>query len=286
MRTGIAAAAALAALVWAAPAPAGVDLYEAACDGTLGIERAGTVRSPLLDEISGIVASRSRPRLLWALNDSGDAPRVYALTLAGRLVQTVEVGNARAIDWEDLARGPGPRPGVDLLYAADIGDNKGERRAITVYRFPEPRPGVAVVRARRITLRYPTGPRDAEALLVDPLRGTLVVLTKALGRSEIYTSPASGGTLRRIATLPLLAPVTAADVSAAGDLVVVRTYLSVLLWRRPPGTPLGAAFQGRPCEAPAPAERQGEAVAFTARATGLVTIGEGLRPAVNLIRAR
>ena len=41
-----------------------------------------------------------------------------------------------------------------------------------------------------LTLTYADGPRDAEALLVDPDDGTIVVVTKALlGAAEVWVTP-------------------------------------------------------------------------------------------------
>jgi hypothetical protein len=258
-------------------------LYEAACDGRLRVERTGTVRSPALDELSGIVASRSRPGTYWVVNDSGGGPRIYAIGLTGRLLQAVRIRAAPTLDWEDLALGPGPSPGVDYLYAADIGDNDAVRRQVELARVPEPAPGQTAARATRILLHYPDGPRDAEALLVDPRRGTIVVVTKAIGGARVSEAPAGGGRLRRVGSVSTLAPVTGASVSGRGDVVALRTYLSVLVWRRAPGTPLAAAFAGRACTAPSPPERQGEAVAIAANGNRLVTVGEGRHPPIYAI---
>lgn len=258
-------------------------LYEAACADTLRVERAGTVRSLALDELSGIVASRSRPGTYWVVNDSGGGARLFALGLSGRVRQTVAVTGAPAIDWEDVALGPGPRPGVDYLYVADIGDNDTERRQVEVARVPEPAPGRSAARATRLVFRYPDGPRNAEALVVDPRRRTIVVVAKAIGGAGVYEAPARGGLLRRVGSVSTLAPVTGASVSAGGDVVVLRTYGSVLLWRRPSGAPLAAAFAGRSCAAPSPPERQGEAVAIASDGSRLVTVGEGSRPPIYTI---
>jgi hypothetical protein len=275
--------AALVAGGWTTGSPS---LYDEACAGGLRVQRTGTVRSPALDELSGIVASRSRPGTYWVVNDSGGGARIYAIGLGGRLRQTVHVDGAPAIDWEDVALGPGPSAGVDYLYVADIGDNDGVRRQIELARLPEPRRGQAAARATRIVLRYPDGPRDAEALVVDPRRGTIVVVAKAIGGARVYEAPARGGRLRRVGTVATLAPVTGASVSASGDVVALRTYLSVLVWRRTPGTALAAAFAGRPCTAPAPPERQGEAIAVSAGGARLVTVGEGVRPPIFAVGPR
>jgi hypothetical protein len=241
------------------------------------------VRSPELAELSGITASRSRPGTFWVVNDSGGGPRVYAIAASGRLRQAVRVTGAPAVDWEDVALGPGPIPGRDYLYVADIGDNDARRRRIELARIPEPAPGRRTARATRIVLRYPDGAHDAEALVVDPRRGTIVVVTKSIGGARVYEAPAGGGLLRRAGSVSTLAPVTGAGVSPGGDVVALRTYLSVLVWRRPPGTSLAAAFTGRACTAPSPPERQGEAVAVAANGRRLVTVGEGVRPAVYAI---
>jgi hypothetical protein len=216
--------------------------------------------------------------------DSGGGARLYAITTGGRLVASVRIEGATALDWEDIAIGPGPTTrGPGRLYVADIGDNDERRRSVTVYRLPEPAPGTRSVRATAIRLRYPDGPHDAEALLVDPERGSLVLLTKGLLGAGVYTAPASGGTLRRSGTLGILGAVTAADVSPGGDLVAVRTYTGVTLWRRPAGEDIPAALRSRRCFVPL-GEGQGEALAFSATGRGLFAISEGRRPAILRLR--
>ena len=62
---------------------------------------------------------------------------------------------------------------------------------IDVYRVAEPRVGAgATAPADRLRLRYPDGAHDAEALLVDPLRGDLVIVTKVLGAARAYRTSA------------------------------------------------------------------------------------------------
>ena len=100
--------------------------------------RAGTITDPALVEISGLAASRTVPGVLWANNDSGDGPRVYALSAAGELLGTYDLAGAEAIDWEDIAVGPGPDPSLHYVYVGDIGQNGGLRDQVEVYRVPEP----------------------------------------------------------------------------------------------------------------------------------------------------
>jgi hypothetical protein len=144
--------------------------------------------------------------------------------------------------------------------------------------------------AARLTLRYPDGAHNAEALLVDPSTGALVLVTKTFGGdSGIYVAskPSASATtlLRRRGRLALGAgeAVTAGDVSADGRTVVLRTYDRAFVWRRRAGEPVAAALRRRPCTARADlfAEGQGEALALTARGGSFYTVPEGPRPAIR-----
>jgi hypothetical protein len=211
-------------------------------------------------------------------------PRVWSLDGEGMLLGTVAVAGAEAVDWEDIAIGPGPGGG-DWLYVADTGDNAGTRPAVVLYRFPEPEPAAGSATAEALRVAYPEGPIDVEALLVDPQTGDAYLIAKRLlAAPEVYRVPAAaweGGetVAERAGELGLglagLAggPVTAADASPDGSLLAVRTYGGVWVWRRHPGVGVAAALQGTPCPAPAPPEIQGEALALDG--DGYLTVAEG-----------
>ena len=68
-------------------------------------------------------------------------------------------------DWEDIEAGPCDEG--NCLYIADTGDNGGSRKSVAVYRVPEPASGNnGAVNATKISLEYPEGPEDAEAIFV------------------------------------------------------------------------------------------------------------------------
>ena len=94
--------------------------------------RAGIVRSELIREASGIVASRRNPGVLWVHNDSGDMARVFAITASGEFLGVCNIAGATARDWEDIAIGPGPDPDQHYLYLGDIGDNQAKYPDVTV----------------------------------------------------------------------------------------------------------------------------------------------------------
>lgn len=254
----------------------------------------GQVVSPELTEISGIAASHAHQGGLWAHNDSGDTARVFGVGRDGSDGGVWELAGVDALDWEDMASGPGPVAESTYLFLADIGDNPGTRNQITVHRIAEPdtwgRGGV-IDAVDSFDLTYPDGPHDAESFLVDPTSGDWYVITKGWesGVSQVFRAPrpaepGAGIVLEQVATVDLTAHgylATAADVSADGRLVAVRTYLDVLIYPRPPGEPLESAFAAKPCTLPTAHEAQGEAFTFV-DPNGYATIGEGSNPAVNV----
>ena len=56
------------------------------------------------------------PQVLWAHNDSRGGANVYAINTDGVLVSSWNLEGVIALDWEDIAAGPGPVAGVNYLY--------------------------------------------------------------------------------------------------------------------------------------------------------------------------
>ena len=237
----------------------------------------GIVQSAALTEASGLVASAKNDGVLFAHNDSGDTARIFALRASDAvLLGIVDVEGAEAIDWEAIAHGPAA--GGPGLYVGDIGDNGAARPKITVYVLPEPvLPATKVTVERRIDLTWEDGPRDTEALLVDPADGTVAVVTKTVGTPEVYV--AEGGVLRKKGAVDFGATgkirlVTDASVTRSGDAVLLRNYGGADLWRRRPGEPLWRALLSPPCPVPVADEPQGEAIAFALDGRGYFTTSE------------
>ncbi len=267
------------------------------CAGAVHDTAAVAVASVDLVETSGLAASRRFDGVLWAHNDSGGEAEVFAVGADGADLGRYLVDGADAQDWEDMALGAGP-DGDDVLYLGDIGDNTASRSSITVYRAPEPdaapdTAGGTITGVEGLTLTYGDGPRDAEALLADPVTGDVFVVSKQwdLGPSGVYrvpveAAPGASITMERTADVSQPSPdlVTGGDVSADGSLVALRTYGSVLLWDRAPDQTVPEALTAEPCSAPVVAEAQGEAVAFSADGRGYVTISEGQNPVINWFR--
>jgi hypothetical protein len=271
------------------PADARPRLPRAALCAHLRTRVVGRVTAEAATELSGLVVSRSQDGVLWTHNDSGDSARLFAVAPDGRLLAEVAVTGAEAVDWEDIAIGPG-----DMLYVGDIGDNDAARSDIVVYRVTEPRlTGGTATRtapAQRLTLRYPDGAHDAEALLVEPSSGAIVIVTKTYGGTAgVYVAdhPSPHGTtaLRRAgsASLGIGRAVTAGDVSANGRTIALRTYDRVFVWSRRRGESLASVLRRGPCTAGARllGEGQGEALALTRAGRAFYTVTEGSRPALR-----
>lgn len=273
------------------------------------------VNSLEIIEASGLAASRRDDDFLLAHNDSGDSARIFAIDRMGNHHGTYTLPGAGAIDWEDMAIGPGPEDGLDYLYLADIGDNAMQRAEIVVYRVPDPEVSISDTptsntfrSVETLTLRYPDHQHDAETLLVDPVSGDLLIVTKELAggpsfvfRAPVDVEPPNGVALEKVAEIdfpsfvsnvqvpddapPLVLGVpnlpTGGDVSPDGSLVIIRTYGSVWVWTRPKDAVLWEAFDGPPCEAPSAIEAQGEAIAFDADGRGYTTVSEGERPTLH-----
>jgi len=266
-------------------APRAVDKTPALCRA-LRVRVTGRVGDPSANELSGLVRSRSQADLLWSHDDSGSGPVLYGLRTVGHVATRPTVTGAQAVDWEDIAAGPGP-DGAPLLYVGDIGDNGARRASIDVYRVAEPRVGdAATAPAQRLRLHYPDGAHDAEALLVDPLRGDLVVVTKMLGGARAYRAPArlpagSETTLSPGRGVAGVALVTGGDVSADGRVVALRGYASVAVWLRHGRERLTTTLRRAPCISPTSLlpEGQGEAIALDRHGRTFITVAEGA-PAV------
>lgn len=263
----------------------------------------GNVSSNALTEASGIAVSRRNPGVVWCHNDSGGSNNVFAIGIDGADLGTFTLSGATAVDWEDIAIGPGPTPGVDYLYIADTGDNLNIRANVKIYRVPEPTVNpatpagsVTLTGVQTITLTYPGGSRDTETLMID-VNGDIYIVSKrvtSVGRVYRAAYPqATSGTilLQDVGQIPWGAVngsggATGGDISRDGGAVVVRRLSSftpaATLWRRAPGTNLADVFTQPGCDLQLPSEAQGEAIAFGPNDLSLYTTSEGAHAPIHL----
>lgn len=254
----------------------------------------GKLESEELAEVSGVVASSLHAGVYFTHNDSGDLPRFYAIDSSGKSLATYEVDGAFAVDWEDAAGGP--CPSGSCLYLADIGDNLAKRTNLTIYRVVEPtqiEPGTHHVASEPLPFTYPDGSHDAETLLVHPKTGELFVVTKVLlGASSLYRfpmplTPGSAAVLEKVGEVAPpggLARFTAGAIHPEATGILLRAYTALYFY--PMLSTVAETLSGEPCNVPVAAEKQGEAVDWTADGKGYVTVSEGVGASVNVVACR
>jgi hypothetical protein len=262
MRAYLPAAAACAAL-----ALAGASAPPAAADS--GPTVAFRIGDPRITESSGLAASRLHPGVYWTHNDSGGGPYVYAVDSAtGRTVAKVTMRGVHARDMEAISLGPDGD-----LYVGDIGDNlNGSWKEVWLYRFPEPEQlHDQSVDVTTYTVRYDDGPRDAEALMVQPRTGRVYIASKNDEGGHLYAGPAELSThgvnvFRHIADVPW---VTDGAFSPDGSRLVLRGYFWSTAYRWVDDAPQKIGGLD------VPLQRQGESVTFTTDGRALMYGSEG-----------
>ena len=279
----------------------------------------GRIESDGLVECSGMDASMRADDLLWAVNDSGNGPFLYALGLDGSDRGRVRVVGAKNRDWEGLAMFVWQ--GKPMILIADVGDNHRRHERHTLYVVEEPGPGRDPLRrsgtvevAWRIDFSYPDGNLDAEGVAVDAAAGEVLILTKRDEPPMLFVVPLSATvagrsvTARRVGNVERIPPPsiqdrqhifgafysqpTALDLSPDGHKLVVLTYQHAYLFSRTPGDSWASAVRKRPAliRLPPPHDsrllRQREAICFSPDAMSLLVTSEGDHPGIFELRAR
>jgi hypothetical protein len=280
---------------------------------------AGRIESDRLVECSGMDTSMVAADLLWAVNDGGHGPFLYALGLDGRHRGRLRVAGAGNRDWEGLDTFVWQdRP---MILIADVGDNDRRHARYTLYVVEEPNldrdrlpfSSRAEV-AWRIDFSYPDGSHDAEGVAVDVAAGEILILTKREDPPILFSLPLSAAAAGRFVTAKPVGTVdripppsnqdrqhdfgqfysqpTALDLSPDGRTMVMLTYRHAYLFSRMPGASWTSAVGSRPAiiHLPPPhdcrALRQREAICFSPDAMSLMITSEGDHPGIFAVTAR
>ncbi|MCW2769445.1 MAG: hypothetical protein JWR27_878 [Aeromicrobium sp.] len=225
------------------------------------------IDDPRVTESSGLVVSRSVEDLAYTINDSGNAPILFAVRIStGAVVGTTTLGT-ELIDAEALSI---DRDGT--IWIADTGDNRGQRTDAALLALPEPGAGNTIVTSvAHYPLTYPDGPRDVEALAIDPGSGRKLLLTKGLLGGEVYAVPDQPvvGTPNAVTAVDATAPgiVTDAAFTPDGRYVVARDYGAAHV--------LDAKTYTQVARLPLPDSEQGETLAMEATGRSFLIGSEG-----------
>ena len=167
---------------------------EAPLERAATVQWMGQIESRRLDESSGLAASQRYEDILWSMNDSGSEAELFALTIRGEHVGRWSIDLPKPTDWE--AMDSFQWRGKNYLLVADIGDNFATRGSVsyTILEEPDARSLADDAILRPLMSQhfvYPKGPRDSEAIAVNPARGEILVLSKRTKPPELYRLPLS-----------------------------------------------------------------------------------------------
>lgn len=237
-----------------------------------------------LEEASGLAASTTNPGLLWTHNDSGNRAEVLLIDDKSNIRLTCTLQNVINRDWEDVAVGPGPEPGKNYLYVADIGDNMAIFPYKIIYRFEEPKfeegkSSITISKFDRIVFQLDVK-KDTESLLLDPKTKNLYVVSKREKPVYVYElkypySTTDTLTAQKIGSIPF-GQIVAGDFSPDGTEVLMKNYENVFYWNLKNDN-LASALKRNPEIINYEEEPQGESITFARDGSGFYTISEKVK---------
>lgn len=257
------------------------------------------IRSPKLNEASGLAVSPGNDAFLWALNDSGGTADLHLFNTDGEDRGFVRIADVRNIDWEDLASFT--LDGVPHLLIADTGDNNGVRKSVNLHILREPAipadgaqlAGSAAV-VWSVPFTYEGGPRDCEAVAVDAGAGKILLLSKRTKPPEVYElplrAPKTAGTViaKKAGTLltdspagnliPFANQPTGMDISSDGSFAAIATYYGVFVFPKQRGESWSEAFARKPPPLAPHGLAQAETIAISKDGRTIHVTSEGRNP--------
>ena len=255
----------------------------------------GKLESEDLPETSGLAAFSTEPNLLFAVNDSGNPPGIYALTLNGKEAGHWPIDYPYTHDFEDLATFA--LNGKSYLLVADTGDNLHWRPRLNILVFDAPdaeTEGGTLKLAWQFSFNFPEGYRDVESVAVDARSNSIYLISKRYVPPEVFRLPLQPGgdvvTAEPVVVLNGIPQPTERDLRedpsygayssmpTAFDIngrdAVVVTYKGAFLYRRKLGEKWAEAFSGVPDRIRLPYIYGLESVAFDSSGRYFYVTGE------------
>ena len=268
---------------------------------------AGNISNPEIKEASGIAVSHQNENVLWVINDSGNAPSLYAVLSNGRFVGEFTVTHTQNTDWEDLAVFEYNQD--HFIMIGDVGDNQAVREFCSLYIVKEPKltrlasnENKVLTPVSEIRFQYEDGPQDCEAVAVDTVTRRILLLSKRKKYPDLYELPLqftpseTVKTARKVVKITQIPQPTQADfkhkygkyrsqptsmdLSHDGRILVILTYKDAYLYYREPGQNWADIFEKPPWQIPLPHPNAGklaqrEAICISHRTGELVVTSEG-----------
>jgi hypothetical protein len=237
----------------------------------------------LLDEASGLATSILNPDILYSHNDSGGENAVFAIDTKGRLKAKIIIDGVTNRDWEDIATAVDTMTGTPYIYIGEIGDNGARYPSVSIYKVPEPSlaMGDTLIVANQyetFNIQYEDGPRDAEALFVEPRTQDIYIISKREEQVGIYKvaypqSTTDMNVAQKMGQMKMNW-VTAADISPNGKSILVKNYTGVRRFKVGRKTSIAEALTRKGKNMPYKIEPQGEAICWDAKGKAYFTLSE------------
>lgn len=236
----------------------------------------------LVDEASGLVASRTIANGLWVHEDGNNQPDLFLISKEAKLLGKWRLPFTNR-DWEDMAWAIDPINKKNYLYIADIGDNAVRYNEYFIYRFLEPtRLEDGIGGTERFRFQYTGGVNksyNSEAIFVEPQSGDIYIVTKDGLNVSVFTIsyPQSTTALNDavfLGTIPYF-NIVGGDISADGNELLLKSYPAIYFWKRKDNESIFQALSRRRDVSPAyEIEIQGEAIGFDKDQNGFFTLSE------------
>ena len=253
----------------------------------------------IVDEASGLADSRTLDGYLWTHQDSGYPSELFLVSKDAKTIKKFPVPGTSYLDWEDIAAGPGPEPGVHYLYIGDIGSNAHPNRPnCTINRVKEISSvdgSFTADAVEKIIYRYPDGPRDAETLMIDPDTKDLYIVSKEAAAVNLYRLPypqpaGQEMTAERIGAIPgikadgipptLVTSPVSGDISFDGKEIIIKSYTTIFYWKREEGQSIADVLTSPALKTlPYLLEPEGTGICFDRNAAGYFTLSERAKAA-------
>ena len=213
----------------------------------------------ILPEASGLTHSKLHPHVLWSHNDSGDEAKLVALSNQGEILGELYL-KYEAEDLEDISSSNCPHRSGYCIWLADTGDNRLSREYLNILILVEPATGLPFEpfeyrfddrpsQLWNLPVILENGPADIEAIAAhqsgnklwlfekteNPLARIwlLDINTRVIGTYLQQLSEESKNPIIAQELITFSAPgiaiekgkmITAADLSPAGDRLLLRVY--------------------------------------------------------------
>jgi len=279
----------------------------------------GQIESRDIDELSGIAPVLDVRDRYWAINDSGNKPRLFVVNGSGTHFGNIDIPVPNR-DWEDLATFR--LNGENWIAIGETGDNLRRFAVSSIYFFKQPDfknlPGRLTL-AHRLDFSYEDGSQNVESLSVSARERKIYLISKEK-TAAVYTLPLpelighglSGGAVegssdtlqvagkvgqlaelkstrddawweRMFAQSLLLTP-TGLDFSADDRMAVVSNYRHVYLFPRTGNEPWAVALAREPKILTSHRLEQSESVSFSVDAREVIVGSEGVHAPLLTIR--